>query len=78
MKTTNLQVHIIVVINYCMQHKFPEVTLPITAALAVTVHTIKGKPASRSPSLDLKCTLTVLRWTQVSNKLLEHVVLCGP
>ena len=53
-------------------------TFSLTAALAVTVQAIKGKPASCSPSLDTKCTLTVLGWTRVRHKLLGVVILCSP
>ena len=42
---------------------FLKLTFPVTVALAVTVQAIKGEPASFSPSLDPKCTLTVLGWT---------------
>ena len=69
-------VHVHVIGDHC-NINLPDLTFSVTAALAVTVQAIKGELASCSPSLDPKCTLTVLGWTWVGNKLLEHV-LCAP
>ena len=61
---TYLHVHVV------SDHCNIVLTFSLTGALAVTVQAIKGKSASCSPSLDTKCTLTVLGWTRVKHELL--------
>ena len=76
MKTTDLEIYMQLTTTGC-NINFPKLTFPVTVTLAITVQAIKGKPACCSPSLDPKCTLTVLGRTRVGNKLLVHV-LCAP
>jgi len=61
-----------------MQYIYYRPTFPVTGALAIAVLAVKGESACYSPSLDSKCTLTVLWWTGIGDKGLGNGIQSGP